>query len=306
MNPKELFFQMLRIRKIEEAIASHYLEDKMRCPVRLSIGQEAVAVGVCQALNLEDLIIGSAHLHAYYLAKGGSLKAMIAELHGKKTGCSMGRGGSMHLIDLSIGMIGSTPIPGNTIPIATGLALASQMKKDLKITVSYFETQATEEGVFAESLNFARVKNLPILFLCENHLPPHSNAWAISSENRLKIVESYGILAKHINGNDVEQIYSLTSHALKHIRSGKGPAYIECDIHSISLDFKQMKKEPLADHCPISHSRNKLFPHKLATHSAFDTMKTKIEEEILQAFSFAKKSPYPEFDLDHESPYAEN
>ena len=166
MDSRRLLFKMLRIRRIEEAIAKRYTEQKMRCPIHLSIGQEGVAVGVSETLNDDDFIMSTHRCHAHYIAKGGNLKKMISELHGKKTGCSLGRGGSVHLVDLSVGMMGSTPIAGGSIPIATGLAFASQLKNDKKITVSYFGDGATEEGAFSESLNFAALKNLPILFYC--------------------------------------------------------------------------------------------------------------------------------------------
>ena len=166
----DLFREMLRIRMIEEAIAGRYSEQQMRCPVHLSIGQEAVAVGVCKAILHSDYLISNHRAHAHYLAKGGSLKAMIAEIYGKQTGCCNGRGGSMHLVDQSVGMLGSTPIVGGSIPVAVGLAFATQLQRKEQITIVFFGEGATEEGVFAECLNFPALRKLPILFVCGNNL----------------------------------------------------------------------------------------------------------------------------------------
>ena len=172
---KDLYYKMLRIRLVEEKISELYAEQEMRCPVHLSIGQEATAVGICAHLQKEDLVLSAHRAHAHYLAKGGDLKAMISELYGKETGCAMGKGGSMHLIDLNSGFFASVPIVGSTIPIATGVAWAFKMKKRSNITAVFLGDGATEEGVFHESLNFAALKQLPIVFICEN------NGWAVST-----------------------------------------------------------------------------------------------------------------------------
>lgn len=319
MNHTDLFFKMLRIRRIEEAIADRYSEQKMRCPTHLSIGQEGIAVGVSEALHNEDLIMSNHRAHAHYLAKGGDLKQMIAEIHGKRTGCSLGRGGSMHLIDLSVGMMGSTPIVANSIPVATGLAFASHLKKDKKITVSYFGEGATEEGVFSESLNFASLKNLPILFVCENNLySVYSplNVRQSPTRNRVKIAEAHGMFAIHGNGNGVEETLRITKEAVNSIRLGNGPAYIELDTYrfrehcgpNYDTDLGYRTEEEFngwLNKCPIKVSRDKLLSEKLATDNELDAMEMKIQEEIKDAFAFAKESPYPEFDLDYELTYAE-
>ena len=162
-----LYQQMLRIRLVEEEIAKRYSEQKMRCPTHLSIGQEAVAVGVSSALTVEDKVYSSHRAHAHYLAKGGSVDKLIAELYGKQTGCTGGRGGSMHLCDLDAGFMASTAIVANSIPLAVGHALHLQTQNVEAISVAYFGDGATEEGAFYESLNFAVLKSLPVLFVCE-------------------------------------------------------------------------------------------------------------------------------------------
>ena len=234
MNKADLFYKMLRIRMIEEAIADRYSEQKMRCPTHLSIGQEAIAIGVSEALDNNDIIMSNHRAHAHYLAKGGDLKAMIAEIHGKKTGCSLGRGGSMHLVDQSVGMMGSTPIVANSIPVATGLAFTSLLQGDKKVTVSYFGEGATEEGVFGECLNFAALKNLPMLYVCEDNLYSVYSPIDVrqpKTRNLCKIAEAHGMFAKEGDGNNVEESYSIAKEAIASIRSGNGPAFIKLDTY---------------------------------------------------------------------------
>ena len=151
----DLYHKMLWIREVENMIANEYSNQEMRCPVHLSIGQEAIAVGVCENLKKSDQILSAHRSHAHYLAKGGSLDAMIGEIYGKKIGCADGKGGSMHLIDLNVGMIAAVPIVGSTLPIAVGASWANKIKNNNKITCVFFGEGATEEGVFQESLDFA-------------------------------------------------------------------------------------------------------------------------------------------------------
>ena len=168
-HQENLLFGMLRIRRVEEAIADRYVEQEMRCPTHLCIGQEAIAVGVCDVLERKDKVFSNHRAHGHYLAKGGDLSAMIAELYGRVTGCCGGRGGSMHLIDLDAGVMGTTPIVGGTIPVATGSAWASALQKRGEVTVVFFGEGCFEEGVMHESLNFAALHKLPIVFICENN-----------------------------------------------------------------------------------------------------------------------------------------
>ena len=175
------FYRSLyRIRRVEEEIARVYPTDKIKSPVHLSIGQEAVAVAVCEALLPEDVIFISYRSHAGYLAKGGDLKAMIAELYGKATGSNKGKGGSMHLADLAHGVMGASAVVGTTIPHAVGYAYAQKVRRTGSICATFFGDGATDEGVFHESLNFAALKQLPMLFICEN------NGYAIHTHQRLR------------------------------------------------------------------------------------------------------------------------
>ena len=182
---------------VEEKIVELYPQQEMRCPVHLSIGQEAVSVGVCANLTREDIVFSNHRSHGHYLAKGGNLKAMVHEIYGKSTGCCFGRGGSMHLLDLSINFFGSTPIVGGTIPIAVGASLASKMQQKNNITTIFHGDGAVEEGVFHESLNFASLKKLPVLFVCENNLYSVYTPLSERQPNReiYKLVEAHDIKA---------------------------------------------------------------------------------------------------------------
>ncbi|HVR17912.1 MAG TPA: thiamine pyrophosphate-dependent dehydrogenase E1 component subunit alpha, partial [Candidatus Limnocylindrales bacterium] len=167
----ERFYRALyRIRRVEEEIAAVYPTDKIKSPVHLSIGQEAVSVGVCEALDRDDVVFGTYRSHALYLAKGGDLQKMIAELYGKLDGCAKGKGGSMHLIDVAARVMGASAVVGTTIPQAVGFAYALKLQRKDSVVVSVFGDGAVDEGVFHESLNFAALKSLPIIFVCENNL----------------------------------------------------------------------------------------------------------------------------------------
>ena len=173
MNGKLLlsFYKtMYRIRSVEEEISKRYSEGKMRCPTHLSIGQEAVPAAFSQIVSKKDYTVSSHRGHAHYLAKGGNLNSMIAEIYGKRSGCSNGKGGSMHLMDLSVNFMGTTAIVGNSIPIGVGLGLSAKTKKTKQISFIFFGDGAVEEGVFYESINFAATKKLPTIFVCENNL----------------------------------------------------------------------------------------------------------------------------------------
>ena len=210
----------------EEEIAARYSEWKMRCPTHLSIGQEAVAAAVGKVLRRDDFAVSGHRAHAHYLGKGGNLPAMIAELYGKATGCSRGRGGSMHLIDLSVGFEGSTAIVANSIPVGVGLALAAKLKNTGQVSCIFFGDGAVEEGVFYESVNFAAVKKLPVLFLCENNLysvytPLHIRQPAVRKIHAM--ARGLGLESCDGDGNDVESVYQITADAVNRLRRASPP-----------------------------------------------------------------------------------
>ncbi len=166
---RDLYKTMLRIRVCEESFVDPILKGEIKCPVHLYTGEEAVATGVCANLDNKDYVFGGHRSHGHYLAKGGDMKRMVAEIYGKETGCAKGRGGSMHIVDTKVGMMGAVPIVAGTVSIATGSALASKIRKEKRVAVSFFGDGAVGEGVLHESLNFAALKKLPIIFACENN-----------------------------------------------------------------------------------------------------------------------------------------
>jgi len=315
---KSLYYEMVRIRLVEEKIAEHYFEKEMRCPVHLSIGQEAIAVGVCAHLSGDDYVLSNHRSHGHYLAKRGNLQKMIAELYGRVTGCSQGKGGSMHLIDLSVGFLGATPIVGSTIPIAVGVAFGSMMRGDSRVTVVFFGDAATEEGVFHESLNFASLKKLPILFVCENNLySVYSPLRVRQPEGReiIRLAEGHGIEAFQGDGNDVLEVYSLTEKAIRKARRGEGPFFLEfktyrwrehcgpCydnDLGYRSIkEFQEWKKRD-----PIKKLEKYILKKGIIKKGDVEDFIHKCAEEIKIAFAFAQKSPFPEKHFLFEHIYA--
>tara|TARA_B100002049_G_scaffold85817_1_gene63338 strand:+ start:1114 stop:2052 length:939 start_codon:yes stop_codon:yes gene_type:complete len=301
MNLSELQASMLRIRLVEESIANKYSEQKMRCPTHLSIGQEAIAVGVCSNLTNEDQVLSSHRAHAHYLAKGGCLNSMLAEIYGKVTGCSKGMGGSMHLIDKSVGFMGSTAIVGNTIPVAVGSALAMKIQEKKLISCVFFGDGATEEGVFYESINFAIIHNLPVLFICENNLYSVYSGLEVRQPKGRKIFEmvrAFGIESSHGDGNNVQQVSDYVELARDKILSGNGPQFLEFDTYrwrehcgpnyDNDIGYREeeeflewKKKDPLKD----------IFENK-----DLDLVKVlfnKFNAEIQQAHHFADNSEFP-------------
>ena len=304
---KSLYKKIYKIRKVEQKISKIYKEEEIRCPVHLSIGQEAVAAGVCEALNNRDKIISTHRSHAHYIAKGGNLKNMIAELYGKKDGCAMGLGGSMHLQDLSEGIVTSVPIVGSTIPIGVGLSFYpnNNAQKRKNVTVIFFGEGATEEGVFHESINFASLHNLPILFVCENNLySVYTSLDKRQSRKRniKKLVESNGIESHSSNGNNALEVYALAKKCLKKIRTKSKPIFLEFKtyrwLEHCGPNFdNHLNYRPKGElnkwlkKCPL-----KIIKKKFNTNSKrkiLDSIEKKIDHEILQAFNFAKKSSFP-------------
>lgn len=297
----KLFESMLRIRLVEESIANKYSEQKMRCPTHLSIGQEAIAVGVCANLTSQDQVLSTHRAHAHYLAKGGCLNSMIAEIYGKASGCSKGMGGSMHLIDTSVGFMGSTAIVGNTIPVAVGLALEKKLTHKKSIACVFFGDGATEEGAFYESVNFAIIHSLPILFICENNLySVYSGLEVRQPVDRkiYKMVRAMGISAQHGNGNDVEEVARKVKQAKTMIMKSGGPQFLEFDTYrwrehcgpnfdnnigyrEESEFLKWKKKDPLKNF--YSENSQKYIDRKIDT----------ISQEIDDAHQFADDSKFP-------------
>lgn len=310
MDLLQLFYEMLRIRRVEEHIADQYSKQEMRCPTHLSIGQEAIAVGVCKAALRSDYLVSNHRAHAHYLAKGGSLQKMIAEIYGKETGCSNGYGGSMHLIDLDQGILGTTPIVGGTIPIGVGAAFHCFLNQENPITIIFFGEGATEEGVWMECLNFASLKSLPVLFVCEhNFYSVYSpmNVRQSPQRSRVEIAKAHGIVSFQKDGNDVEQVYELACHCMDHIRNQKEPCFVEFTTYrhrehcgpNFDTDLNYRSEKEVKDwfeKCPIQSSIQKLFEKKRLNQQQLQEFESSIQKEIEEAFAFAKASSFPTYE----------
>ena len=299
----ERFYRALyRIRRVEEEIAAVYPTDKIKSPVHLSIGQEAVSVGVCEALGRDDVVFGTYRSHALYLAKGGDLQKMIAELYGKLDGCAKGKGGSMHLIDVAARVMGASAVVGTTIPQAVGFAYALKLQRKDSVVVSVFGDGAVDEGVFHESLNFAALKSLPIIFVCENNLYAiHSHQLQRQKVNNIcERARIHGMPAEQIPDNDVVRIYEKMNEAVGRLRSGQpGPFFFECLTYRLkehvgpSDDFQlgyrsREEAEPWIKTDPIKQLGDRLDPQRRREIEAA------VETEIRDAFAFAERSPFPQ------------
>lgn len=313
----QLLYSMLRIRRVEEALADRYPEQEMRCPMHLCIGQEAIAVGVCDALRRTDKIFSNHRAHGHYLAKGGNLNAMVAELYGRATGCCGGRGGSMHLIDIEAGFMGATPIVGGTVPIAVGAAWAAFLKGAEDITVVFFGDGCFEEGVVHESLNFAALHKLPIVFVCENNdfsVYTHRNE---RQPNRplFRIAEAHGMVARVADGNDVELVQALAGSAVEYARAGHGPQFLEFDTYrwrehcgpdfDDHLSYRSTEEiEAGLSGCPIARYQRILEKMGAFDESRSVAMEEQIRQEISGAFAFALTSRKPTLEDGRHKLYA--
>jgi len=315
----KLYTNMLMIRYIEETIAIRYSEWKMRCPTHLSIGQEAIASGTCFALDKSDFVMSTHRSHAHYLAKGGDPNKMIAEIYGKETGCSAGRGGSMHLIDKTAGFMGSTSIVGNTIPLAVGLGLSIKLQNSKQLSCVFFGDGSVEEGVFYESINFAVLKKLPVLFICENNLYSVYSSLRVRQPQKRKIyrmAKGMGIKSEIGDGNNVLEVFDRTKKAVSSIRKGQGPILLEfstyrwlehCgpnydnDLGYRSIDeFTTWKKRD-----PILSLEKQLLENSIIAEKQNIEMKNTCQKIADKAFDFAENSPFPKSEDAYTNLYAE-
>lgn len=306
-----LYFTMLRIRRVQEKIAEIYPQTprRIQCPVHLCIGQEAIPAGVCANLRRDDFVFSFYRGHGHYLAKGGDLKALFAELYGKATGCSKGHGGSMHIIDTSVGFMGTSAIVGGQIPMAVGSALAFKLTKTDRVSVVFFGDGATEEGVFHEALNFASLKKLPVVFVCENNLyavKAHIRERRAVDNISLLVKGGYGIQSFRINGNDAREVFDCGARAIDLCRGGEGPTLIEARTYrwrghlentffsdDISDGRPQEEVELWKKRCPIKSFENYLLSHGTLSMLDFEMIKKDIDTEIAEAVKFAEDSPFP-------------
>lgn len=297
----KFLFEMLRIRKVEEKIAEIYPEENIRCPMHLSIGQESIPVTLSHFLKKTDHIYSSHRSHAHYLAKGGSLSAFFAELFGKESGCCGGIGGSMHLIDKSVGFMASTPIVGGTIPLAVGDALSEKLKGSYNLIIVYFGDGCVEEGVVHEALNFSSLHDLPIIFVCENN---NFSVYTKLSE-RQPIKDQKHLAAAHkikyftSKSHDIDSLYSEFNRLTNYVKNNRKPAFFESTVYrwrehcgpfyDNDLNYRskyEIDKQKI--YCPIKNTMNLISQKKIdILLNKFDSA---INDEINQALDFAISS----------------
>ena len=302
-----LFRAMLRIRRIEEEIEAQYHLDQMKTPIHLVIGQEATSVGCCAALTHDDLLYSSHRTHGNYLAKGGDLKAMLSEMFCRANGCAGSRGGSMHLIDKSVGMAGTSAIVGGAVPIAVGAALAAQLQGRAHATVVFIGDATAEEGVASESLNFAALRQLPVVFFCENNFYSVQSPLATRQHPGRELhrwAATYGMPSVVVDGTNVLAIYEASREATMRAKAGGGPTFIEAPVYRFrahggagddsQTGYREVRERELWEQvCPIVRFRTFLRATSLLAEEAEQRMDAEIRSEIADAFAFAVASPNP-------------
>jgi len=270
-------------------------------------GQEAIAAGVCINLKPSDYVFSNHRSHGHYIAKGGDLKSLAAELYGKVDGCSRGKGGSMHLIAPEINFLGSSAIVGGSIPLAVGTALASSMQGNKRVSVAFFGDGGVDEGVFHEGLNFASLKKLPVVFVCENNFYATNSPLSARQplDNIFERAKPYGIRGVRVDGNDVLAVFSAAREAVTFARAGKGPTLIECRTYrhkahvGPDCDFESgCRPKGELDRwlklCPIKRFERYLLEKKIISRSKLSKLSTRLKQEAEKAITFGKSGSFPD------------
>lgn len=308
--PIRFYKALLRIRRTEEILAEEYREGSMRTPTHFGIGQEAVAVGVCEALEKDDVVYSHHRSHTHYLAKGGCLKGLLAELLGREAGCSRGRGGSVHLTDRSVGFIGSSPILGHSAALAVGSALAFRLDNLSRVSVGFFGEGALDEGSMWESFNFASIHKLPVLFVCENNLYATESPLSVRQAEGTDLCErvrSFKIRADRLDGNDVNVIYQAAKSAIKSCRKGEGPVFLECMTyrwrehvgplwdHEANRTYRSKAElDAWMEKCPVKRAGESLIAMGIADKKDLAAWLMDVDGEVNKVLFEAKNSPWPE------------
>lgn len=312
-----MYRSALRIRMVEEEIVERYSEQEMRCPTHICIGQEGAPAGVSAHLQPKDAVFSAHRSHGHYLAKGGDLKGMIAELYGRETGCALGKGGSQHLIDLDAGFIGSAPILASTISVGVGHAWAAKRNGEDRIVTIYFGDGATEEGAFHEAVNFAGVNKIPVLFVCENNLySVHSKLDMRQPEGRKvsDLGKAHGAEGLYGDGNDIDEVWRLANTAVSHIRGGGGPVILEFQTYrwkehcgpneDLVLNYRSQEEfDSWVEKDPVANFSKQLKSDGVLSDDTEKAYRAEISSEINDAFDFAKASPFPPPEQLHDYVY---
>jgi pyruvate dehydrogenase E1 component alpha subunit len=299
-----MYDRMLRIRHFEDRVKDLFAAGEMPGFVHLYLGQEAVAVGACAPLNDDDYITSTHRGHGHIIAKGGDMKLMMAELYGKATGYNKGKGGSMHIADPRLGILGANGIVGAGLPIATGAGLSAKLRNTGQVAVCFFGDGASNQGTFHEAINIAAAFDLPVVYVCENNL----YAVGTRQANVRKVEDiadrgmGYAIPGLAIDGNDVVAVYEACREAVGRARNGLGPTLIECKTYRWRTHFEGepdtyrppeeveawIKREPIAPYCKL------LVEQGVLSQAEADEVETGVLQELDEAVEFARQSPLPE------------
>lgn len=309
--------RMLLIRRAEEHVAALVSSHEAKCPCHLAVGQEACAVGVASVLTPADRIFGAHRSHGHYLALGGDINAMFAEILGKATGCSGGMGGSMHLVDPAHGLLGTVPIVGATIPMAVGAALAASLEGSDAVGVAFFGDGASEEGVFHESLNLAAVHKLPVLFVCENNLfASHLHIGLRQPDDCVaRFAQAHRVACEIVDGNDVATVADAAGRLVSRARAAGGPGFLELVTYrwrghvgpSEDIDVGVKRGEELQfwkQRDPIRRLGEGMVAAGLVTAAEIEAMDLEAIARADAAVAFARESAYPSKDAADRYLYA--
>lgn len=310
----EMYRKMLEIRLFEEKVFDLYGQNLVPGTIHLYAGEEAVAVGVCSNLNVDDYITSTHRGHGHCIAKGADLRRTMAEILGKKTGYCKGKGGSMHIADFAVGMLGATAVVGAGLPIAVGAGLSAKLRKTSQVVACFFGEGASNQGTFHESINMASVWALPVVFVCENNLYAMGTRQSriMSIQNVADRAAAYGIPGVIVDGNDVLVVYEAARTAVERARAGKGPTLIECKTyrhkgHSRVDSAKYRPKEEVEEWLgkdPIKRFRQAMLGNGTLTQTELEHVETEVADEVADAVKFALDSPYPEGKEALENVYA--
>ena len=302
MEDIEMYKKMLEIRRFEEKVYDLFTQNLIPGTMHLYIGEEAVAVGVCAALDINDFITSTHRGHGHCIAKGASLKKMMAELFGKRTGYCKGKGGSMHITDKSINMLGANAVVGGAIPIAVGAGLSCKLKYPERVAACFFGDGASNQGTFHEGVNMAAVWDLPVIFVCENNLYAMGTRQSIAMKvhNISERAAGYGVPGVTVDGNDVMEVYGAAKEAVLRARRGEGPTLIECKTYRHKghsrFDPAKYRPEPEVEEWmakdPLILFKVKLLD-KGVPEEFFQKVEGDVKREIEEAVEFAQNSPLP-------------
>lgn len=310
----EMYRKMLEIRLFEEKVFDLYGQNLVPGTIHLYVGEEAVAVGVCSNLNVDDYITSTHRGHGHCIAKGADLRRTMAEILGKKTGYCKGKGGSMHIADFAVGMLGATAVVGAGLPIAVGAGLSAKLRKTSQVVACFFGEGASNQGTFHESINMASVWALPVVFVCENNLYAMGTRQSriMNIQNVADRAAAYGIPGVIVDGNDVLVVYEAARTAVERARAGKGPTLIECKTyrhkgHSRVDSGKYRPKEEVEEWLgkdPIKRFRQAMLGNGILTQTELEHVEKEVADEVADAVKFALDSPYPEGKEALENVYA--